>query len=709
MSAQRQTNPLVTNPLVLGDKDLAISDIVDVSRNFRPVVLGDNARVRVELSRSVVEEILIHDTKVYGITTGFASLRDQRIDGADAGQLSMNLIKSHSTGVGEPFAEDVVRGSMLVRAHTLARGCSGVRVELIQVLLDMLNAHVYPFVPQQGSVGSSGDLAPLSHLFLVAIGEPDALIYRRDKHIAPDKYVSSARESDFVQLSELSADALQFSPIILQAKEGLGANNGAVVSAVVTALAAYDSQNLLAVEELVSALSFEALQAVPDCLQPALVNTRPHQGHCDSASNIRAALTGSQLVPSVHPASLNMAHYNCAMLKLFRLAGNKTQLSQLHQIMDNTQTSLCDSHNDIDACASLLEPIMNKWRETLGWCESSNSTTTLPIATIEALAKIYSIHMRAVLRPLGDPDLQDNYSFRATPTVLGAARQALEHTLETITTEINSVTDNPIILLDEILASYRSDAENGDLYNSPDLSDFKKWLKNNWQTTIAQVKSAANFHGEPIGLAADYLAIAMAEAGNISERRLAVLLDSDHSKGLPSYLIWHAGLNSGLMMTQYTAASIVTENKTLATPASVDSIPTGESCEDHNSMSTLASRKLAQIVKNVKIIVALEALAAYQAVQFRKPMQLGETTSKFEGFISEGISKVALKQGAFENVEDMQEFLASIGFAKSARDRVQPCIVRDISMRPLLQKFISLINSGPAIALANSHKTAHDS
>ncbi len=704
MAKSNHSKKRLIDPLVLGDRSLSIEDLVSVARGFRPVTLGAEAKARVELSRAVVEEILIHDAKVYGITTGFASLRDQRIDASDAGQLSTNLIKSHATGVGAPFDEDVVRGAMLVRAQTLARGCSGVRVDLIQVLLDMLNAHVYPFVPQQGSVGSSGDLAPLSHLFLVAIGEPDAMVYHRESNTDEDSYVTSSRETDFIELSELGDKTLPFSPITLQAKEGLGSNNGAVFSAVVTALAAFDSENLLAVEELVSALSFEALQAVPDCLQPTLAQTRPHPGHLESAKNIRSALTDSQLVPGDKPASLNMAHYNCAMMKLHRLGKDIPQLTDLHKQMESAQPGISASHSDTESCETLLQPIVENWRTALGWSEQSNCAQSLPVATIEALAQIYSQHIRAILRPLGDPDLQDNYSFRATPTVLGSARQALEHTLETITTEINSVTDNPIILLDTILESYHADTKDGSYHESPTLGNFKKWLSDNWQVAIAQVKSAANFHGEPIGIAADYLAIAMAEAGNISERRLAVLLDSDHSKGLPSYLIWQAGLNSGLMLTQYTAASIVTENKTLATPASVDSIPTGESCEDHNSMSTLASRKLAQIVKNVKTIVALEALAAYQAVQFRKPMTLGDSTGKLESLVAGKIHDTMLKQSEFADVKAMREFLIGIGLAKSTAESIQPCLVRDISMRPLLRDFLKLIDSKEIITLANANK-----
>ncbi len=705
MAKSNHTKKQLVDPLILGDRSLSIEDIVSVARDFCPVTLGEAAKARVELSRAVVEEILIHDAKVYGITTGFASLRDQRIDAADAGQLSTNLIKSHATGVGAPFDEDVVRGAMLVRAQTLARGCSGVRVDLIQVLLDMLNTHVYPFVPQQGSVGSSGDLAPLSHLFLVAIGEHDAMVYHRESHTREDSYVTSPQETDFIELSELDNHELPFSPITLQAKEGLGSNNGAVFSAVVTALAAFDSKNLLAVEELVSALSFEALQAVPDCLQPTLAQTRPHPGHLESAENIRSAIIGSQLVPEAKPASLNMAHYNCAMMKLHRMGNDVPQIRDLHQQMEDAQPEICASHSDTESCLKLLQPVLESWRMTLGWGEQSNGAPSLPVATIEALAQIYSQHVRAILRPLGDPDLQDNYSFRATPTVLGSARQALEHTLETVTIEINSVTDNPIILLNTLLERYHADTNEDSFHKSPALADFKQWLKVNWLVAISQVKSAANFHGEPIGIAADYLSIAMAEAGNISERRLAVLLDSDHSKGLPSYLIWQAGLNSGLMLTQYTAASIVTENKTLATPASVDSIPTGESCEDHNSMSTLASRKLSQIVKNVKTIVALEALAAYQAVQFRKPMTLGDSTGKLEALIAEKIIDTMLKQSEFIDVTSMRKFLIEIGLSETAAKTVQPCVVRDISMRPLLRDFLALICSQELITLARSKKS----
>ena len=685
-----------TQPLTLGERDLTIADIVAVGREFRPVTLSEKAKQRVELSRAVVEELLQHDVKVYGITTGFASLRDQRIAGADAGQLSTNLIKSHSTGVGAPFDEDIVRGAMLVRAHTLAHGYSGVRVEMLQVLLDMLNTRVYPFVPQKGSVGSSGDLAPLSHLFLIAIGDPEALVYRRQNQDVVAGYVTDARETDFVALRDLPQSALPFTPITLQAKEGLGANNGAVFSAVVTALATYDSQRLLEVEELVAALSFEALQAVPDCLHESIVGARPHPGHKESAARLRTALKDSQLVPEDKAASLNMAHYNCALMKLHHLIAENTdiaQLSELHHIMADTQEALCKNHNDHESCASRFQPLLDQWRLLLGWGAPAK-TETLPVGLLEQLATICTQHVAHILRSPADPDVQDNYSFRATPTVLGSARQALNHTLDVISVEINSVTDNPIILLDDILAKVGA--------RNMSVSVFRDWLSDNWQTAVGFVKSAANFHGEPIGVAADYLALAMAEAGNISERRLAVLLDSDHSKGLPSYLIWEPGLNSGLMLTQYTAASLVTENKTLATPASVDSIPTGESCEDHNSMSTLASRKLAQIVGNVKAIVALETLAAYQAVQFRKPMRLGERTARFETHISAQIEDTLFRASDVANATEMKDALKHIGLSGATLDSIHPCIIRDISIRPLIQEFLALIDSPEVIALAGS-------
>ena len=328
-----ETNTQNRTTLTLGDARLTLEDIVAVARRYRPVALSEKTRRRVAMSRAVVESLMSHNVKVYGITTGFASLRDRRIDSSDAGKLSENLIRSHATGVGEPFPEDVVRAAVLVRAQALSLGYSGVRVEFIEALLQLLNERVYPFVPQQGSVGSSGDLAPLSHLFLTIIGDPQARVHRRHargmadegKHLrrSGGEYIADARAGDFVPLAELGFNSLPFKPLKLEAKEGLAANNGAVFAAVVAALAVYDAGNVVSSSELIASLSFEALQAVPDCLDEAITASRPHRGHITSANNIRRALQGSATVCASRAQGLsgfNMAHYNRALLALKELS-----------------------------------------------------------------------------------------------------------------------------------------------------------------------------------------------------------------------------------------------------------------------------------------------------------------------------------------------------------------------------------------------------
>ncbi len=298
------------------------------------------------------------------------------------------------------------------------------------------------------------------------------------------------------------------------------------------------------------------------------------------------------------------------------------------------------------------------------------------------------------MRREGDAEVQDNYSFRASPTVIGAARDTLEYVMNTVTTEINSATDNPLILLEELIVA--SGAESDD---PPDEKSFGAWLDDNWTVAANHVISAANFHGEPIGLAADHLAAALSEVGAISERRLAVLTDHDHSKGLPAYLVWNPGLNSGMMLLQYVCASLASENKTLAVPATTDSIPTGESCEDHNSMATTAARKLARMVENVEHIVGIELLAAYQGAQFRKPMKLGKLTGELEALVAKQISDTLVRLSGWESVTDMRSDLAELGLSRAAVDAIQPCVVDDVTLYPLAEITTALVRNGSVKSL----------
>lgn len=717
----------IVSPVVIGAEPLTIPEIVAVARNFAPVELADEARRRIALSRAVVDTLTDRNVKVYGITTGFASLRDRRIEPSQAGQLSENLIRSHATGVGEPFSEDVVRAALLVRANALAKGYSGVRVVFVEKLLELLNKRIYPFVPEQGSVGSSGDLAPLSHLFLAVIGDPEARVHRvcfSDENIARTKTFDSVRRNDFVSLRELDDQVLTYDPIKLEAKEGLAANNGAVFAAVVSALATHDAETIISSAELISALSFEALQAVPDCLEPAITASRPHEGHRTSAANIRSALRNSELIPENGAGGLNIARYNRAIMTLHEIIttlkrSDKSKqsvelLQNIRDLMISKETALaatiadersklaatCEGSGEcrplkeaeLQACKSAFSEILKEWESALGW-RDSNAAPLTPAAS-KALSALYHEQIEKIVRPDTDPDVQDNYSFRATPTVLGAARDALAHCQATLETEINSATDNPLILIETLLEACGAGSA------LPEIAEFRAWLSDNWTVAADNVKSAANFHGEPVGLVAEYLSQALAEVGNISERRLAVLMDKDHSKGMPSYLVWEPGLNSGLMLTQYTAASLVTENKTLCAPAVVDSIPTGESCEDHNSMATHSARKLRAIARNTQTLLAIEALGAYQGIQFRKPFSLGETTAKLEALIESHLRDPLIQLGSYDSLEQMRKRLGELGVSECAANSIRASVIDDITLYPLIDELTALVTSGAIAKLS---------
>lgn len=711
-------------PLVLGERKLCLQDVVDVARHGRLVKLSAGAQKRIALSRVVVDTLMARKVKIYGLTTGFASLRDRLIDPSEAEALSENLIRSHSAGVGAPFDEDVVRAAMLVRAQALSLGRSGVRLEFVQTVLDMLNTGVYPYVPEQGSVGSSGDLAPLSHLFLVAIGDPDGKVHRRILDKNTGKSVSSiraSRDEDFIALRDLGITALPFKPIRLGAKEGLAANNGAVFSAVVTALAVFDCDRAVNNSELITALSYEALNAVPDCLDEEITASRPHVGHRDSAENIKAALRGSKIALDYGACGFNMARYNRSLIRLRELRSTVTSKDQT--LVDSLWQSMSDYQEGIPAalektrqqmfaeqserhpakeielaaCEKVFAPIRKLWEEFLGWSDSANEVT---VALRKSLSVIYHQQVSKIVRPDSNPDVQDNYSFRASPTVIGAARDTLEYARQVVEIEINSATDNPLILLDRILKAFADESEGVGLDDPENIAEtvsvdeFSRWAEKRWTLCANNVKSAANFHGEPVGLAADYLAVALAEIGSISERRLATLIDSNHSKGLPPYLVWNPGLQSGLMMVQYTAAALVSENKTLAVPASVDSIPTGEGCEDHNSMSSIASRQLAKVVTNTERILAAELLGAYQGVQFRQPTKLGQRTAQLERRVAEALEKPLTESSGWSSLTEMRSALRELGLAETTAEQVSPCLVDDIPPYRLLGALVTLMQEG---------------
>jgi histidine ammonia-lyase len=450
----------------IGDP-LSFADVVAVARHCARVQLTAGARDRILASRALVGTLLDRDEAVYGINTGFGRLAHVRVPQEDVTALQRNLIVSHAVGVGAPFPTEVVRAMLLLRAQSLAVGVSGVRLEVLELLLDCLNREIHPVVPSQGSVGSSGDLAPLAHVALALIG------------------LGAMEHDGVVQPAAPALERLGLRPLVLEAKEGLALINGTQAMTALAALVLEDAGRLATCADIAGAMSLEALDGSLSNFDQRIMAVRPHPGAALVAANVRRLAAGSQI------------------------------------------------------------------REGRAACRK----------------------------------VQDAYSLRCIPQVHGASRDALVHAREMVGRELNSATDNPLIF-----------AAEGD------------------------VLSGGNFHGQPVALAMDYAKIAVAELANISERRTAHLQDPALS-GLPPFLTRREGLHSGLMITQYTAASLVSENKVLAHPASVDSIPTSANQEDHVSMGTTSARQAREILENARWVVTIELLNAAQALEFRQPLR----------------------------------------------------------------------------------------
>ncbi|MBF8283658.1 MAG: hutH [Anaerolineales bacterium] len=472
-------------PVHLDGHALTLEDLVAVTREGRPVALAPAALDRIRASRAYVESLLTPDApSAYGINTGFGIFADRPIAPGDSAQLARNLILSHAVGVGAPFPEEVVRAAMLVRANTLALGHSGVRPTIIETLIAMLNAGVHPLVPEQGSLGSSGDLAPLCHL---------ALVFTRDD--ADREEESGEAILGGKKMSGRAAmRAADIPRVVLSAKEGLALNNGATFSAAVAALALADAENLIRNSEIVTAMALEALLGVTAAFDEHLHAARKQAGQATVAANLRALIAGSSFVDA---------------------AGR----------------------------------------------------------------------------------VQDPYSLRCVPQILGPVRDTLNFVRGWIENEINAATDNPLIFPDPSAGS-------GEAHPGP-----------------MKAISGGNFHGEVIGLGMDYLGIALAEVGALAEQQINRMVNDKLSFGLPPMLVSEAGaagLNSGLMMPHYTAVSLALENRTLAHPDSVHSLPTSAGQEDHNANSLTAARHARQIIQNVTCILGIAFLTAAQAMDLRR-------------------------------------------------------------------------------------------
>jgi histidine ammonia-lyase len=494
-------------PHRIGSDELTLEALVKVARRGRPVAIGPEVLERCEAARSCVETALASGKKVYGVNTGFGHLAGVTIPAPQAISLQVNILRSHAAGVGDPLPTDVTRGLLLARVSTLALGHSLVRPATLAAIAALLNAGVTPVVPERGSVGASGDLAPLAHAMLVLIGEGEATLAGR--RLAGRTALAGAG----------------LTPHELAAGEGLALINGTQAMTAILALALYDARELLLAAEAAAALSTDTLLATDTHLDPAIHALRLHPGQAVSAATIRAFIGASALVAS---------------------------------------------HRE------------------------------------------------------NDPRIQDAYSIRCAPQVHGASRDALTSAEVTVLRELSAVTDNPLVFPERNL-----------------------------------IRSGGNFHGQPVALAADQVKVALAEIASISERRLERLVNPALSQELPAFLAREPGVESGLMIAQYTAAALVSENKVLAHPASVDSIPTSANQEDHVSMGTIAARQAARILDNARLVVAAELLAGARALEARRPLTGGPGSEAAAALVTELVGPTASDRPPGPEIERVANAIAT--------------------------------------------------
>ncbi len=511
-----------SDPPVFIGRAITPNDLMQVAREGRPVALCPEAREAMRRSRSAVDAIANGGNgapRVYGINTGFGALSETRIEADDIRALQRNLVRSHACGVGPLLDIPSVRALTMLRAQVLALGYSGVRENVVDLLLEMLNRAVHPCIPAQGSVGASGDLAPLAHLALVLIGEGEATFEGR-----------SIPGGDALRMAGLE-------PVSLEAKEGLALINGTQMMAAMGTLALLESFDLCVYADIAGAMSLEALKGSARPFDPRLMAIRPHPGQAVCAANLRTLLADSPIMES---------HRHCAKV-------------------------------------------------------------------------------------------QDAYSLRCMPQVHGASRDALAWAQDVLAREINSVTDNPLIFVKD---------------------------------DQAELISGGNFHGQPLALALDLAAMAVAELANISERRVEQLVNPTLSSGLTAFLARSSGLESGMMIAQVASASLVSENKVLAHPASVDSIPSSAGKEDHVSMGSVSARKLVMIVENVWHAIGIEILCASFGLDQRHPLLPGMGVRAAHDALREVIEPLQGDRPLYRDFRVVVDFMKSGKLRKAVEDSI---------------------------------------
>ena len=467
-------------PFQIDPGKLSLAELRSLAATFRPIGINPACVAGISASAATVRAIVAKGEPAYGINTGFGKLAKVRIGDSDLSLLQTNLVRSHAVGVGTLLDDETVRLTLALKIASLARGFSGVRAELIDSAVAMYNAQIWPCIPSQGSVGASGDLAPLAHLSLPLIGEGEVRVH--GVRMPAAKALAKAG----------------LHPILLGPKEGLALLNGTQVSTAIALKGLFHSEQVFAAATVAGALSVDAAKGSDDPFDPRIQEVRGHRCQAEVANLYRTLLAGSEIRAS-------------------------------HRF--------------------------------------------------------------------GDDRVQDPYSLRCQPQVMGACLELIENSAQTLWTEANAVSDNPVVF-----------------------------------SETNEVLSGGNFHAEPVAFASDVLALAIAEVGSLAERRIALLIDASLS-GLPPFLIAEPGLNSGFMIAHVTAASLASENKTLAHPASVDSIPTSANQEDHVSMATFAARKLADMALNVRHIIAIELLAAAQGIEFHRPLKSSNSLEEVQALI----------------------------------------------------------------------------
>jgi histidine ammonia-lyase len=513
--------------LHINGNDLALEAVREVAVEGRPVLLAPDAREQVNQARAVVEDIVKGNRVSYAITTGVGKLSDVRIAGDQIRELQVNLVRSHSVGVGEPLSVSDTRAMMLLRANSLSKGHSGVRGVVIDTICELLNRNVTPFVPSQGSVGASGDLAPLAHLALALIGEGECVNQSLVRIPTPE-----------------ALKRAEIKPLVLEAKEAVSLINGTQAMLGIGALAVLAAEILGDSADVIGSMTLDALRGTDVAFDERIHQARPHAGQIKSAANLRRMLEGSEIRES---------HRECGRV-------------------------------------------------------------------------------------------QDAYSLRCMPQVHGAVRDTLAYCRSIFEIEANSAVDNPLVFINTDHVGTGVHARPAQQRSASDHSE---------------VLSGGNFHGEPLAFALDFLAIALSALAGISERRIERLVNPALNEGLPPFLAPGAGLNSGFMMPQVTAAALVSENKVLAHPASVDSITTSGNKEDYVSMGMTAAIKLKRIVDNTRNVLAIEAIAAAQALDFVAPLKTGKRGQKAHQAIRTVCAAMDKDRVMYRDFANVAELIAS--------------------------------------------------